>query len=105
MVTLCLGRRGLVVCVVLLVGCTKLPVAPADDGIDYSYVNRCPGVIIVELNSGSRPRTLAPGGSGLVRTLDEQADSEFVVSDPETGAQVRFKPGAESFVIEGKWCP
>jgi len=91
---------------VCLAGCSSLPIAgPADDGVGYTFTNRCAEVIVVELATGGRPITLNVGESYTIGTLDSEPDSGFVVHRVDRSGEVRFSPGLSTFDIVGDRCP
>jgi len=86
-------------------GCDRLTYGPADDGIDYTFTNRCTETIVVELATGSLPITLNVGESHTIHTLDREPIEGFVVHRVDGTGEVRFSPGLPTFDIVGERCP
>lgn len=88
----------------MLASC-DLTSAPAEDGIDYTFTNRCDAMIFVEVDSAGDGSNLAPGSSQTIHTTDEEPMRAFVVANLAGTWQVEFTVTTATFDIEGEHCP
>jgi len=83
----------------------ELCVPIGDNGVTYTFTNRCGEDIVVERATGSVAFRLADGERATIGTLDEEPHGGFVIRRPDGTGELTMFSEAATFEVSGNNCP